>query len=270
MLDFEYEYAKLVRKILKVGKERDTRNAKTKAIFGEQLKIDELRHGYFPILQGRKMFYKGVLGELAAMLRQPKHLDDFKVWGCNYWELWANADGSINVDYGNAWFDFNGFNQIEALKDKLKNNPTDRRMIINGWRPDNLGNLSLPCCHYSYQFYVDTDGYLDMIWIQRSVDTMIGLPSDIIFAAAWLVAIANEFGYKPGTITMQLGDCHLYESHWETAEDYLANVEDGCIERYPMYDLLVGPGCDFTKFEPTWLTFNEFKSYPKLNLELYS
>ena len=227
----------------------------------------------FPLLQGRRMYPKGVIGEFAAMVRKPKHLRDFEKFGCNYWKQWANEDGSINIDYGNAWFEGD---QIEHLKDCLANNPNDRRMIINAWRPERLAELNLPCCHYSYQFYV-SDGYLSMVWIQRSVDTMIGLPSDIILAAVWLITLANEFNYKTGDITMQLGDCHLYEEHIESGavDEYLENVRkfNNTIflkTALPYYALTSEPGADFTIFEPQNLAITEYATCDNIQLELKS
>jgi thymidylate synthase len=261
MHQFETQYIDLVKLCLR-SPERAIRNGGARSFFGHQLKVSLLEG--FPLLVGRKMFYRGVFGELAAMLRGPKHIDDFKAWGCNYWEKWANADGSISVDYGNAWLDYNGVNQLEALRQALSTNPTDRRMVITSWRPDNLANLSLPCCHYAYQFYVTNDKVLHMAWIQRSVDVMIGLPSDIVFAAAWLIAIANEFGFVPGTITLQLGDCHVYNEHIDGAKQYVRQAEDRSLElgsEVPTYctSLSMSRGKKFELFEPSDIVIENYK-----------
>ncbi len=213
------------------------------------------------------MYPAGVLGELAAMLRKPKCIADFEKWGCNYWKQWANEDGTINVDYGNSWFDFNGVDQIAQLKDKIANNPADRRMIITGWKPDGMDELSLPCCHCFYQFYVNEDGYLDMIWYQRSVDLMVGLPSDIIFAAAWLEAIAGQFGLMTGIITMMLGDCHIYEEHLPGVEIYLANVQAQVPSmQHPTFRFKTRK--DFCDFEPSDIQLSLYPSCPPIKLEL--
>ena len=183
MLWERHEYPNLIRKILKEGSLRHTRAGNTLSIFGEMLKID-ISVG-LPITRGRKLYVKPILGELAALLRGPKSIEDFKKFGCNYWDSWADQEGKLNLDYGNAWRNFNGVDQLKDLVTTLKTNPTDRRMIITGWRPDNLKSLSLPCCHLLYQWYVREDKFLDMIWYQRSVDVMVGLPSDIVLASVW-------------------------------------------------------------------------------------
>jgi len=200
---------------------RETRNAVTRSYFGHQLIVDSLSQGHFPLLLGRQMFYKGVVGELAAFLQGPKSLKDFTKQGCNYWKDWADEKGKLEVDYGNAWLDFNGVNQLENVVDSLKTDPHGRRHLITGWRPDRLKDLSLPCCHYAYQWYVNDKGFLEMIWMQRSVDIMIGLPSDIILAAVWNILMAQTVGLKPGRLHFMLGDCHVYESHLENASLYL-------------------------------------------------
>jgi len=269
------QYAKLIQKIMHSGQKRETRNVSTYSIFGELIEIDISTH--FPLLNGRKLFYKPVLGELAAMLRGPKHIDDFKKFGCNYWNSWGykkdahdinNAhgpdEGHIEVDYGNAWLDFNGFNQLEDVVNKLQNNPADRRIIVSGWRPDRLDKLSLPCCHMLYQWYVRGDT-LDMVWYQRSVDTMVGLPSDIILCAAWNIILANQCGYKPGVIKLVLGDTHIYDNHINGTLDYLRQLNN-CEEAKVPYE--IDPKATISNFRPEMLTLGEYQPQDKLGFEL--
>jgi thymidylate synthase len=267
MQKFERDYAALVAKVLKEGERRSTRNADTVAIFGESLVVEMNGDGTFPLIQGRKMYPAGVFGEFAAMIREPKSVADFERWGCNYWKSWAKPNGSIEVDYGNAWF---AGGQIARLKDCLANNPTDRRMLINAWRPERLNKLDLPCCHYSYQFYVREGKYLDMLWSQRSVDVMVGLPSDIVLAATWLIMLGNEFGLLPGRIKMDLGDTHVYHSHIQAAEAYLDRVENSPVLPPYNYTLTVPPGTNFLSYEPTHIELSSARDLGKLPLELHA
>lgn len=214
-MQFEHDYIQLIKDI-KQYPLRQTRNAQTKSAFGKSLVIDELVYGIFPIIQGRKVFWKGVVGELTAFLKGPKSIADFEAQGCNYWKKWGNEDGSISVDYGNSWLDFGGVNQLQSLVEGLRNDPMGRRHIITGWNPANLGQLSLPCCHYAYQWYVTNEGELEMIWSQRSADLMIGVPSDIVLAAVFNILVAQTVGLQPGKITMNFGDTHIYASHLRT------------------------------------------------------
>ena len=221
--DYENAYSQLVSEVYIEGNNRPTRNANTRSVFGKTMVVHELVHGQFPILKGRKMYPKPVFGELAAFLKGPKTLKDFEDEGCNYWSKWGNEDGTIDIDYGNSWLDFNGVNQLESVLDSLATDPSGRRHIISGWRPDMLDSLNLPCCHLLYQWYVNDD-MLEMIWYQRSVDLMIGLPSDVLLAAAWNILMAEHLGLRPGKLTFMLGDVHIYESHIEYANDYLVEA----------------------------------------------
>jgi thymidylate synthase len=265
---YEHDYAALVDDILMNGTMRQTRNAITKSVFGRQLRVATPK-GDLPLLCGRRMYPKGCIGELAAMLRGPKTVEDFKSMGCNYWDKWAKPDGTIEVDYGNAWLDFNGVNQLEETIEGIRKDPTGRRHIISGWRPDRLKDLSLPCCHILYQWYV-RDGKLDMIWYQRSVDTMVGLPSDVLVAHVWNMLMANETGLEPGEIIMMLGDTHIYEPHFGAAADYTSRVHRmrAGLEKfvYPTYSAnlpsrVVG-------FEPQDLQIIGYEPLEKMNLEL--
>lgn len=217
--NFEDSYIALLNDIME-GSGRNTRNGETRTLFGVQLKSPELKRTCLPLLLGRKVFYRGVVGEMAAFLKGPKNLGAFLKEGCNFWRPWAGVDGTLTVDYGNAWLDFNGVNQLEKVVNSLKDDPMSRRHLISGWRPDTIDELSLPCCHYAYQWFIDGE-YLDMLWIQRSADSMIGLPSDIFSAALFNILMAQTVGKKPGQLTFQLGDTHIYKEHYDAVDQYI-------------------------------------------------
>lgn len=284
------QYLPLINRVLQGGEKRSSRAGTVYSVFSSNIQVDMERG--FPLLRGRKMFYKPVLGELAAFLRGPQSIDDFKVYGCNYWDAWgakgvkdANGDlvedpmlpdgsegfeGELVLDYGNAWRDFNGVDQLARVVDMLKNDPTNRRILISGWRPDRLHELSLPCCHVMYQWYVRNGTYLDMIWTQRSVDVMIGLPSDVILAAAWTSILATQCGYKPGKITFNFGDTHIYANHIEPTLDYLrATMAFNTLKQHqnPLA-YKVNPLVTVDNFIPEHIEILNYTSGPAIKFEL--
>lgn len=233
---YERQYVEIVKAILEQGEKRVTRNGETFAAFGTTLEIDVSQE--FPLLRGRRLFYKPVIGELAAMFRGPKNIEDFKKFGCNYWDEWGDMEGYLKLDYGNAWIDFNGVNQLEQLVNGMIKDPTGRRHIVSGWRPDRIPELSLPCCHLLYQFYIREGKYIDMIWYQRSADWMIGVPADAILGATWMHVLARELhcktgiNYMPGTLKMVFGDTHIYGNHVDQAEQYTRQCDEYYDEQY--------------------------------------
>jgi thymidylate synthase len=225
MQEFEKTYVDLVLKVLANGYKTRGRNGNTLSLFGEQIKFT-VNPSNFPILQGRKIYYAGVIGEFIAFINNYSELEQFESVGCNYWKTWADNTGHLEIDYAKQLHDFNGINQLENLLLELQVNPYSRRHIISLWRPDRLDSLSLPCCHYAYQFNVNSIGRLDMVWIQRSVDTMVGLPSDMILASLWVYLVAKHCDLLPGNVTMQLGNVHIYEEHLDGVRQYLKQAID--------------------------------------------
>lgn len=256
--NFEKEYLQLAKDIISIWERVKGRNGTTRSLFWMQLVVDTLRFGFFPLLTTRQIFYKGVLWEFAAFMRGPKTVQDFKDFNCNYWDMWGDRKGNINVDYWNKWLNFNWKNQLLELISKIKKEPTSRRLIVNGWDPASVDSLSLPCCHYSYQFSVRSGAYLDILWTQRSADFMVGLPSDIVLAATWLIVLAKETGYIPGRIIMSLWDTHIYEEHIDAA---LQQMKQSIL---PLPQFNISPETSLFGFVPEDLQIIDYKHGPKI------
>lgn len=243
------EYQNLVRLVLEQGRDVQRRNSACRTVAGASMKY-YVGRTRFPIVTARRIYYKGVFGELAAMVRGPECIDDFKKWGCNYWDQFANELGYIDIDYGNAWL--KPVDQIAEVKDALLKGGESRRMLINGWVPINIKQLSLPCCHFAYQ-YVAIDKVLHLIWYQRSADVMIGVPSDMVLANAMLIAMAYDTDYEPGTVTMHFGDTHIYNAHLEGA---YALLDNGTMP-YPNY--MVKSDISLREFTPDMITLQNYE-----------
>jgi len=266
MPQFEEDYRKIIKKALSC-RDRQTRNAVTRGYFGEMLKTDIMEFGSLPLITGRKIYHKGIVGELASFLQGATSVDVFKANGCNYWDSWADDTGKLNIDYGTSWRDFNGVDQLSEVVKSLMENPKGRRHIISAWRPDRLAELALPCCHYSYQWYVTTEGTLDMIWVQRSVDLMVGLPSDMLLAAVFNMLMAQTVGLKPGTLTFHLGDCHVYQTHLPQVEEYLGQPIELFTDVVPA-SWELGEDATVFNFEPSMLEITNYSPAEPIKFEL--
>ena len=129
----------------------------------------------------------------------------------------------FNAKYKNYNTDYTeqGIDQLKKIIETLKTNPRDRRMIINSWNPNQLEEMALPPCHYSFQ--ITTIGNkLNLLWNQRSVDTMLGLPFNIASYALLLHLLAKETGFKEGKLVGFLADVHIFENHIEGAKEQLS------------------------------------------------
>ena len=110
--------------------------------------------------------------------------------------------------------------QIKNLINGLKHNPNSRRHMVSAWNVGELGQMTLPPCHYGFQCYV-ADGKLSLMWSQRSVDTFLGLPFNIASYGMLLMLLCEETGYEPGDLIGNLGDVHLYNNHWKQAKEQI-------------------------------------------------
>ena len=251
---YESEYKALLKRVIDHGEIRRGRNGTTKQLFGEVLRIESLASNRFPILTSRKLFYKGVLGELAAFLRGATLVEEFEKWGCNYWranaEAWEYNEGKslhglyVGNIYGAKWRDFHGVDQLAELIARLKREPGSRRHVLTTYDPSETWQC-LPPCHLLAQFnVVDFLDYIDCVVYMRSVDLVHGLPSDVILYAALLALVAEQVDKAPGTLIFMLGDTHIYKNHLPLLDRYL----DAEMHDLPKFEL--NPDATIDTFVP--------------------
>ena len=80
--------------------------------------------------------------------------------------------------------------------------------------------MTLPPCHYGFQCYVN-NGKLSLMWNQRSVDTFLGLPFNMVSYGLLLLLLCKETGLESGELIGNLGDVHLYKNHLEQAHEQI-------------------------------------------------
>lgn len=217
------EYKILCDQVLNNGYIKPSRVGDTLSLPGLSIKSWNIEYE-FPIISTRKIFYKGVLGELAAFLQGATTVKEFEALGCNYWRHNASQwrynkdlpedDWIVGHIYGAQWrkWGLTQLDQIKVLVDGLKADPHGRRHILTTWNPEDLDRMCLPPCHLLAQFYARQDS-LDCIVYMRSVDLALGLPSDLVLYGVLLMLVAKAVGRRPGCVHMQFGDAHIYEQH---------------------------------------------------------
>lgn len=273
MNNFEPKYLDLITRIFKYGQMRPSRVGNTCQVFGATLTISDTLHGKFPILTTRKMFPVGVWGELAAFLRGATMLEEYKAWGCNYWDdnayRWeANRnrpahEWQVGNIYGAQWRKFgkHGIDQIDVLLEGLTRDPHGRRHLLTTYDPSTLNEACLPPCHLLTQFNVNHD-CLDAIVYMRSVDVCLGLPADIILYATLLALVAQQTGYRVGRLIFMFGDTHIYVRHSEAA---MRQVERTPLQ-LPSYWL--SPEATLDNFEPKHITLEDYQHDEPIKYEL--
>lgn len=239
---FDEDYKALLEEILRDGTWQQNRTGiKTKFIPGAMIKYD-LRQG-FPATTLKKLAFKAVTGELIGFLRGYTNAAQFRELNCKIWDQNANENEAwlknpnrkgtddLGMIYGAMWRRWpvdmvpweEHIDQVGEVMNKLYTNPTDRRMIISGWRPDYFDKMALPPCHVLYQFIANVETKeLHLCMYQRSVDVALGASFNIASASLFLTLMARMTGFVPATFTHFMADVHIYENHIKGVEEMLS------------------------------------------------
>jgi thymidylate synthase len=218
------QWLDLMTRIRNAGVQRlDRTGIGTRALFGEQLKLDNSLR--FPAVTTKKLFMEQCMAELSAFLKGATMLEEFHKEGCTIWDAnaaapsWTNkgyAPGYVGRIYGAQWRGWIGggklIDQMAELIYGLKASPHSRRHVVTAYNPGELDQMCLPPCHLMFQCFVH-DNTLSMMVYMRSVDVFLGLPFDIASYAVLQRLIAQTVGMKTNTLTFALGDTHLYNNH---------------------------------------------------------
>jgi len=291
-------YQRLLSDIIENGiDKKDRTGTGTISVFGRQIRHD-MSEG-FPLLTTKKMAVKTMMTELKWFLKGDTNIKYLVDNGCNIWngdayknyckwydslinaelpqkytmdefinkiktdDEFADKWGELGPIYGKQWRKWGQFNdytdQIQNLIEQLKTNPDSRRLMVSAWNVGELGQMTLPPCHYGFQVYTrelsfeeryniwftnnyetgmernydnkpdfDDEYYtptpnreISLMWNQRSCDTFLGLPFNIASYATLLQLIADECNMIAGELIGNLGDTHLYKNHIQQAKEQI-------------------------------------------------
>jgi len=206
----ESSYRQILRTAKDLGYFREDRTGiGSKSIFSSSISFD-LTSGLFPLITGKKMFFKNIISEFLWFINGETNIDRFKKYGVSIWDAWADEDGNLGPVYGYQMVNYNGqkINQLEQVIDSLINNPDSRRHIITLWNPIQLKEMRLPPCYLYFQFFVE-NGRLNLQVVQRSADLFIGVPYDIAMLSLFLIYIANKVELTPAILKITMVDAHV-------------------------------------------------------------
>lgn len=146
------------------------------------------------------------------------------------WDQWADEEGSIGKAYGyqlGKLYDFKTkegikkMDQVDYVRYLIKNDPASRRNMTNIFNHEELKDMNLEPCAYGTHWLVK-GGKLHLVLTQRSQDMLAANGWNTMQYAALLCMFAKEAGLEPGTLTHNIGDCHIYDRHIPLIEKLIA------------------------------------------------
>jgi len=216
------QYHKLIEEILNEGEATDDRTGVgTIACFGKEVRFN-LKEG-FPLLTTKKVYWKGVVGELLWFLDGNTNVNWLQSNKIYIWDEWADENGDLGAVYGRQWRNFNGqgIDQIAETIYQLKTNPNSRRIIVSAWNPAEIQKAALPPCHNYFQFRVNRNNELSCFFLMRSWDIFLGAPFNIASYALLTHMIAQVCGMGVNQLVGYGVDVHLYRNHMEQVQEQL-------------------------------------------------
>jgi thymidylate synthase len=285
-------YLDIVKNVLENGEKISTRQGVPGYTIAGAIFKHDMSDG-FPLLTTKKVPFRLVASELEFFIKgitDKKWLQDKNN---HIWDEWAKPqkapyghdetskkkmfeERDLGPIYGFQWRHFNakyknynsdytgqGIDQLKKVVEILKTNPIDRRMIVSAWNPIQFDEMGLPPCHYSFQVSV-LGGKLNLMWNQRSVDTMLGLPFNIASYALLLHLLAKETGFKEGKLIGFLANVHIFENHIEGAKEQLTRDSN----KYKLPQIKTNNFKSIFDWQYTDTEIINYESYPRIPFEI--
>jgi thymidylate synthase len=241
-----FEYRDMLRAIREQGVRVHTKQGiDALALAGCQMRFP-MEHGAAVITERAiDAFVRKAIGELCAFINGARTLDELAAFGCDWWGPWATEQKSTSRglspgdlgpgSYGHAFRHFTtnldegdgGFDQFEHLVRKLRDLPDDRTALVSPWIPQanhrerdlRARNTIAPCHGWVHALVLD--GELHLVHNQRSGDTPIGVPSNMVQYTALGLMLEQLTSYQFVEYVHWIQYAHIYVNQLSQVEEML-------------------------------------------------
>jgi len=244
-MNFDTIYIKAIKHVLDKGVEQVNGRTQAKILAAHGYSFD-YDMNVLPLLYIRKVWAKSGAAELAWFLSGTKDA----TWvnkQTSIWKEFTNEENKIPTAYGYRWSHAFGYDQIDNIIAKLKEDPTSRQQVLLSWNPmeDNvIAAANIPC---PLMYIINIiDNKLNVHLTLRSNDVWLGLPYDTMTACLLARALANTLEIDLGTLHYSIAHMHLYENQFKVAKEapYLFKTFDEGVfplvknnSSYTIYDI---------------------------------
>lgn len=203
------KYYQMLEKVLSSGKMQHNKKGNIKYLLNEQLSLTPA--DLLDIFEGHNIARKKLRSELQLFMQGERCVEKYREVGINWWDYC----GSILVNSYPTYFE-----KLPPLIAKINREKRNSKNYVLFLGSTDAESNQSPCLSL-VQFQID-EGELVVSAYQRSSDANLGLPSDIYH----LYLMARQIDLPLKSITLNLGNVHIYESNLEKTDCLLSGNDD--------------------------------------------
>lgn len=257
----EYQYLDLLQEALDHGDRKVDRGTDVVlySLFGRQTRYDLSKE--FPLLTTKKVYWKGVIHELAWFMKGDTNIkylvdNNVHIWDDYPYKIFLTKNPKVKITkdefiekikndpkfakkwgnlpriYGEMWREWptktkRTIDQLAWVMQELKDDPDAKNAIVTSWNPEYMYTMALKKDANRFpichnMYQVSRRGNkLSLQLYQRSADLFLGVPFNIASYALLTVILANILDLEPGEFIHTFGDAHIYENHIEQVKEQL-------------------------------------------------
>lgn len=203
------KYHKILCRILTNGKLQSNKKGSIKYLLNEQLSLTPA--DLLDIFESHGIARKKLKSELQLFMQGERNVERYRDVGINWWDYC----GSVLVNSYPTYFE-----KLPPLIAKINREKRNSKNYVLFLGETNAESNQAPCLSL-VQFQID-EGELVVSAYQRSSDANLGLPADIYH----LYLMARQIDLPLKSITLNLGNVHVYENNIERTKQLLEGNEN--------------------------------------------
>lgn len=203
------KYYNLLEKILLTGKQQENRKGRIHYLLNQQLSLTPA--DLLDIFEGHSIARKKLKKELELFTSGERLTEKYREAGITWWDYC----GPILVNSYPTYLE-----KLPGLINKINREKRNSKNYVLFLGSTDAESNQAPCLSL-VQFQIDA-GQLVISAYQRSSDANLGLPADIYH----LYLMSRQIDLPLESITLNLGNVHIYENNFERTQTLLSGNED--------------------------------------------
>ena len=195
--------------IIHTGKTQTNKKGNIRYLLNEQLSLTPA--DLLDIFESHGIARKKLKNELQLFMQGERNVERYRDVGINWWDYC----GSVLVNSYPTYFE-----KLPPLIAKINREKRNSKNYVLFLGETGAESNQAPCLSL-VQFQID-DGELVLSAYQRSSDANLGLPADIYH----LYLMARQIDLPLKSITLNLGNVHIYENNLERTRQLLDGDEN--------------------------------------------